>query len=42
MCRCKTVFAYSEDGRNGGYTLLEYEVKDGGGIVWKTVASYVA
>jgi len=38
----KWVFAYFEDGHNGGYVLLEYEVRDGGAIVWKTVASYVA
>jgi len=38
----KWVFAYFEDGHNGGYILLEYEVRDGGAIVWKTVASYVA
>lgn len=37
----KWVFAYFEDGHNGGYVLLEYEVRDGGEIVWKTVASYV-
>jgi len=37
----KWVFAYFEDGHNGGYVLLEYEVRDGGAIVWKPVASYV-
>ncbi len=38
----KWVFACFEDGHNGGYILLEYEVKDGGAIVWKALASYVA
>lgn len=37
----KWVFAYFEDGHDGGYVLLEYEVMDGGEIVWKTVASYI-
>ena len=38
----KWVLAYFEDGHNGGYLLLEYEVTKDGKIKWKTVASYTA
>jgi len=38
----KWVLAYFEDGHNGGYLLLEYEVTNDGRIKWKTVASYIA
>jgi len=38
----KWVLAYFEDGHNGGYVLLEYEVKPGGKITWKILASYLA
>ena len=38
----KWVLAYFEDGHNGGYVLLEYEVKAGGKIAWKIVTSYLA
>jgi hypothetical protein len=38
----KWVLAYFEDGHNGGYLLLEYEVTKDGKIKWKTVASYIA
>ena len=38
----KWVLAYFEDGHNGGYVLLEYEVKAGGKITWKILASYLA
>jgi len=36
------VLAYFEDGHNGGYLLLEYEVTNDGRIKWKTLASYIA
>jgi hypothetical protein len=36
------VFAYFEDGHNGGYMLLEYQVAAGGKIIWKVLASYLA
>ena len=36
------VFAYFEDGHNGGYILLEYQVAAGGKIIWKVLASYLA
>ncbi|MDX5346555.1 MAG: hypothetical protein LPJ89_02685 [Hymenobacteraceae bacterium] len=32
--------AYFEDGHNGGYMLLRYEVKDGA-ITWKVIDSYM-
>ena len=38
----KWVLAYFEDGHNGGYLLLEYEVTNGGRIKWKALASYMA
>jgi len=38
----KWVLAYFEDGHNGGYVLLEYEVAPGGKIIWKILASYIA
>lgn len=38
----KWVLAYFEDGHNGGYLLLEYEVTTGGRINWKALASYMA
>jgi hypothetical protein len=38
----KWVFAYFEDGHNGGYILLEYEIEPGGKIIWKVLASYLA
>ena len=38
----KWVFAYFENGHNGGYALLEYEVAPGGKISWKIIASYLA
>jgi len=38
----KWALAYFEDGHNGGYLLLEYEVTKGGGINWKTLASYLS
>jgi len=38
----KWVLAYFEDGHNGGYLLLEYEVTKDGKIKWNTVASYIA
>jgi len=38
----KWVLAYFEDGHVAGYLLLEYEVTQGGKIIWKTVASYIA
>lgn len=38
----KWVLAYFEDGHNGGYLLLEYEVTKDGKIKWKTVASYIS
>ena len=38
----KWVLAYFEDGHIAGYLLLEYEVSQGGGITWKTIASYLA
>ena len=38
----KWVLAYFEDGHNGGYLLLEYEVAPGGKIIWKILASYMA
>ncbi len=38
----KWVFAYFEDGHNGGYLLLEYEVTNYGRINWKALASYIA
>jgi hypothetical protein len=38
----KWVLAYFEDGHVAGYLLLEYEVTQGGGITWKTIASYLA
>jgi hypothetical protein len=31
------VLAYFEDGHNGGYILLEYQVKKGGKITWKRI-----
>ena len=37
----KWVLAYFEDGHNGGYLLLEYEVTNDGRINWKTLASYI-
>ena len=37
----KWVFAYFEDGHNGGYLFLEYEVTKDGKIKWKTIASYI-
>ena len=36
------VLAYFEDGHNGGYILLEYEITNKGRIKWKTLASYIA
>jgi hypothetical protein len=38
----KWVLAYFEDGHNGGYILLEYEIAPGGKIIWKVLASYIA
>ena len=38
----KWVLAYFEDGHNGGYVLLEYEVAADGKIIWKILASYIA
>ena len=38
----KWVLAYFEDGHNGGYFLLEYEVRAGGKITWKILTSYLA
>jgi len=38
----KWVFAYFEDGHNGGYMLLEYQIEPGGKIIWKVLASYLA
>ena len=38
----KWVLAYFEDGHNGGYILLEYEVTNNGMIKWKALASYIA
>ncbi|MBC8470204.1 MAG: hypothetical protein H8D56_12095 [Planctomycetes bacterium] len=38
----KWVLAYFEDGHNGGYLLLEYEVTKDGKIKWNTVTSYIA
>ncbi len=38
----KWVLAYFEDGHNGGYLLLEYEVTKDGRIKWKALASYMA
>ncbi|HUV63327.1 MAG TPA: hypothetical protein VMW24_05470 [Sedimentisphaerales bacterium] len=38
----KWVLAYFEDGHIAGYLLLEYEVTQGGRIIWKTIASYLA
>ncbi len=38
----KWVLAYFEDGHVAGYLLLEYEIAQGGGITWKTIASYLA
>jgi len=38
----KWVLAYFEDGHNGGYILLEYEVTNSGKIKWKALASYIA
>ena len=38
----KWVFAYFEDGHNGGYILLEYDITPGGKIIWKVLASYLA
>lgn len=38
----KWVLAYFEDGHNGGYLLLEYEVTKDGKIKWKNVASYIS
>ena len=38
----KWVLAYFEDGHIAGYLLLEYEIRQGGKITWKTVASYLA
>ncbi len=38
----KWVLAYFEDGHNGGYLLLEYEVANNGRIKWKALASYMA
>jgi len=38
----KWVLAYFEDGHNGGYLLLEYEVTKDSKIKWNTVASYIA
>jgi len=37
----KWVLAYFEDGHNGGYLLLEYEITKGGGIHWKILTSYL-
>ena len=36
------VLAYFEDGHNGGYLLLEYQIAPGGKIIWKVLASYLA
>jgi len=36
------VLAYFEDGHNGGYLLLEYQIAPGGKIIWKILASYLA
>ncbi|OHB78480.1 MAG: hypothetical protein A2Z25_23905 [Planctomycetes bacterium RBG_16_55_9] len=38
----KWAIAYFEDGHNGGYLLLEYEIAKGGRIRWKTLASYLS
>jgi hypothetical protein len=38
----KWVLASFEDGHNGGYILLEYEVTNNGRIKWKALASYIA
>ncbi len=38
----KWVLAYFEDGHNGGYLLLEYQVTKNGKIKWNGVASYIA
>jgi len=38
----KWVLAYFEDGHNGGYILLEYEVTHEGRIKWKALASYIS
>ena len=35
----KWVFAYFEDGHNGGYLLLKYDVSDYGKIHWEKIAS---
>ena len=35
----KWVLAYFEDGHNGGYLLLEYNITKGGGIHWTILAS---
>ena len=37
----KWVLAYFEDGHNGWYLLLEYEVTSDGKIKWKALASYI-
>jgi len=38
----KWALAYFEDGHIGGYLLLEYDITKGGGINWKTLASYLS
>lgn len=35
------VLAYFEDGHDGGYLLLQYEITKDGGINWKILASYL-
>lgn len=37
----KWVRAYFDDGHIGGWILLEYQVSDGGKILWKVVGSYL-
>jgi hypothetical protein len=38
----KWVLAYFEDGHNGGYLLLEFEITKDGKINWKRLASYLS
>ena len=38
----KWALAYFEDGHNGGYLLLEYNITTDGGIHWKILASYLS
>jgi hypothetical protein len=38
----KWALAYFEDGHNGGYLLLEYNIATDGGIHWKILGSYLS